>query len=157
MAVKVRNELRGEGMAAVNGKASLPRRKLLDLDPALLKSPPHSTKDLLLKVTGVDLSRCPCCHEGAMIAVGDLPALSISPRCGFFMNNAQSHLISFDSRSAGLARVCLALAKTLSEAAWPCRNQGKAIGADLKGRPLTIVSLNHTPCSPALHSLLQTP
>ena len=57
------------------------------------------------------------------------------------MNNAQSHLISFDSRSAGLARVCLALAKTLSEAAWPCRNQGKAIGADLNRRPLTILAL----------------
>jgi hypothetical protein len=55
-------------------------RKLLDLDPALPQSPILPAKDLLLKLTGVDLSRCPCCHEGAMIAVGDLPALSISPR-----------------------------------------------------------------------------
>jgi len=55
-------------------------RQLLDLDPALPKSPILPAKDLLLKLTGVDLSRCPCCHEGAMIAVGDLPALSISPR-----------------------------------------------------------------------------
>lgn len=55
-------------------------RKLLDLDPALPKSPILSAKDLLLKITGVDLSRCPCCHEGTMIVVGDLPALSISPR-----------------------------------------------------------------------------
>jgi len=61
------------------------------------------------------------------------------------MNNAQSHLISFDSRSAGLARVCLALAKTLSEAAWPCPNQGKAIGADLNLRPLTSVSFTLRP------------
>jgi predicted Zn-ribbon and HTH transcriptional regulator len=55
-------------------------RKLLDLDPALPKSPVLSAKDLLLRITGVDLSRCPCCHEGTLIAVGDLPALSIPPR-----------------------------------------------------------------------------
>lgn len=55
-------------------------RQLLDLDPALPQSPILPAKDLLLKLTGVDLSRCPCCHEGTMIVVGDLPALSISPR-----------------------------------------------------------------------------
>ena len=55
-------------------------RKLLDLDQAWPKSPALSAKDLLLKLTGVDLSRCPCCHEGTMIAVCDLSALSISPR-----------------------------------------------------------------------------
>ena len=55
-------------------------RKLLDLDPALPQSPQHSAKDLLLKITGIDLSRCPCCHEGTLITVGDLPALSISSR-----------------------------------------------------------------------------
>jgi len=35
---------------------------------------------LLRELTGLNLSRCPCCHEGTMIVVGDLPALSISPR-----------------------------------------------------------------------------
>ena len=55
-------------------------RKLLDLDPALAQPPLLSAKDLLLKITGVDLSRCPCCCEGRMIVVGDLPALSSSPR-----------------------------------------------------------------------------
>jgi hypothetical protein len=50
-------------------------RKLLDLDPALPQSPILSAKDQLVKITGVDLSRCPCCHEGTMITVGDLPAL----------------------------------------------------------------------------------
>ena len=34
-------------------------RKLLDLDPALPPSPFLSAKDLLLKIIGVDLSRCP--------------------------------------------------------------------------------------------------
>jgi len=51
-------------------------RKLLDLDPALPRCPTESAKDLLLRITGVDLSRCPCCHNGTMIVVGDLPALS---------------------------------------------------------------------------------
>lgn len=55
-------------------------RKLLDLEPPLPPSPILSAKDLLLKIIGVDLSRCPCCREGTMIVVGDLPALSISPR-----------------------------------------------------------------------------
>jgi Putative transposase/Transposase zinc-binding domain len=51
-------------------------RKLLDLNTALPKSPVLSAKDLLLKITGVDLSRCPCCGEGTMTIVGELPALS---------------------------------------------------------------------------------
>ena len=55
-------------------------RTLLDLDPALPQSAILSAKDRLLKITGVDLSRCPCCHEGTMMVVGDLPASSISPR-----------------------------------------------------------------------------
>jgi hypothetical protein len=55
-------------------------RKLLDLDPAWPQSPILSAKDLLLKITGVDLSRCPCCHEGTMIVVGDLPPSPSLPR-----------------------------------------------------------------------------
>jgi hypothetical protein len=51
-------------------------RKLFDLDPALPQSPQCSAKDLLLKITGIDLSRCPSCHEGTLIVVGDLPTLS---------------------------------------------------------------------------------
>ena len=58
-------------------KRALPQcRKLLGLDSALPHYPVESAKDLLLKITGVDLSRCPCCHTGTMIVVGDLPALS---------------------------------------------------------------------------------
>ena len=49
------------------------------LDPALPQSPILPAKDLLLKLTGVDLSRCPCCHEGTMIVVGDLVAWSSRP------------------------------------------------------------------------------
>lgn len=50
-------------------------RKLLNLKPSSPKPPVLSAKDLLLKITGVDLNRCPCCGEGTMIIVGDLPAL----------------------------------------------------------------------------------
>ena len=53
-------------------------RILLDLDPALPRSCIESTKDLLLKITGVDLNHCPSCHNGSMIVVGDLPPMSSS-------------------------------------------------------------------------------
>jgi hypothetical protein len=55
-------------------------RKLLKLDPALPQSPNQSAIDLLREITGVDLSRCPCCHKGTMIVVGELPRTSSSPR-----------------------------------------------------------------------------
>ena len=51
-------------------------RKLLKLDAALPEIPKQSAIDLLRELTGIDLSRCPCCHEGTMIVVGDLPVLS---------------------------------------------------------------------------------
>jgi hypothetical protein len=55
-------------------------RKLLNLAPALPKSPILSAKDLLLKVTGIDLTRCPCCQNGTLIVVGELPRISSSSR-----------------------------------------------------------------------------
>lgn len=55
-------------------------RKLLDLQPPLPPCSNLSAKDLLLKLTRVDLSRCPSCLEGMMIAVGDLPSSSSLPR-----------------------------------------------------------------------------
>jgi hypothetical protein len=62
-------------------KQSLARcRKLLKLASALPAIPKQSAKDWLLKLTGIDLSRCPSCQRGTMIVVGDLPVLSISPR-----------------------------------------------------------------------------
>jgi hypothetical protein len=55
-------------------------RKLLDLQPPLPPCSNLSAKDLLLKLTRVDLSRCPSCLDGTMIAIGDLPASSSLPR-----------------------------------------------------------------------------
>ena len=57
------------------------------------------------------------------------------------MNKAQSRLISSNSRSAGLARVCLALAKTRPEATGQCHKQGKTTGADLNLHPQPVPSL----------------
>jgi predicted Zn-ribbon and HTH transcriptional regulator len=49
-------------------KHALPQcRKLLKLDPALPEIPKKSAHDLLLELTGIDLSRCPRCQKGTMI------------------------------------------------------------------------------------------
>jgi len=48
-------------------------RRLLKLDRALPEIPKESAKDLLLRITGIDLSRCPSCRQGTMIVVADLP------------------------------------------------------------------------------------
>ena len=120
-------------------------RKLLDLNPALPKSPVLSAKDLLLKITGINLSRCPCCHEGTMIVVRRSGGFIAPTLLGFFMNKPRSHFISGDSRWVGLARVCLTPAKTRFEAARRCRNQEKPIAADLNYPPLAIVSLTLRP------------
>ncbi len=55
-------------------------RKLLGANPALLQSPSESAKDLLLRITGIDLNRCPCCHNATMIVVAELPPISNSSR-----------------------------------------------------------------------------
>jgi hypothetical protein len=55
-------------------------RNLLKFDPALPQRSDQSAKDLLRKLTGVDLSRCPCCHQGMMLTIADLPARSSFPR-----------------------------------------------------------------------------
>ena len=43
-------------------------------------NPQALSLDLLLKLTGIDLSRCPCCQKGTMIVVGELPRISSSPQ-----------------------------------------------------------------------------
>jgi hypothetical protein len=37
-------------------------------------------RDLMLELTGIDLSRCPRCQKGTMIVVGELSRISRSPR-----------------------------------------------------------------------------
>ena len=55
-------------------------RKLLGLKPVLPEIPQRSAQDLLLELTGLDLSRCPRCQKGTMIVVAELPSLSGSLR-----------------------------------------------------------------------------
>jgi hypothetical protein len=54
-------------------------RKLLGLNPALPEIPKKSAHDLLLELTGIDLSRCPRCQKGTMIVISDLSPISSSP------------------------------------------------------------------------------
>jgi len=55
-------------------KHALPQcRKLLGLSSALPELPKKSAHDLLLELTGVDLSRCPRCQKGTLIVIGELP------------------------------------------------------------------------------------
>jgi hypothetical protein len=72
------------------------------------------------------------------------------------MNKAPLHLISFDSPSTAIARVCLAVAKTHFEAAWQCRNPGNATGANLNCSPWAFLSLTVRQ-APRHYILLQSP
>ena len=58
-------------------KQMLPQcRKLLGLDPTLPEMPKKSAQDLLQELTGIDLSRCPRCHNKTLIVIKELPPLS---------------------------------------------------------------------------------
>jgi hypothetical protein len=55
-------------------KHALPQcRKLLGLSAALPEFSKKSAHDLLLELTGIDLSRCPRCQKGTLIVIGELP------------------------------------------------------------------------------------
>lgn len=57
-------------------KQTLPQcRKLLGLNPALPQIPNRSAQDMLLELTGIDLTRCPACKQGTMVIVAELPKL----------------------------------------------------------------------------------
>jgi len=50
-------------------------RELLGLNPALPEIPKKSPQDLMLELTGTDISRCPRCKQGTMVIVAELPKL----------------------------------------------------------------------------------
>ncbi len=50
-------------------------RELLGLNPALPEVPKKSPQDLMLELTGIDLSKCPRCKQGTMVVVAELPKL----------------------------------------------------------------------------------
>ena len=62
------------GFLANNAKERLSKcRQLLGLLPALPKPPQRSTHELMLALTGIDLTRCPRCHKGTLIFRAQLP------------------------------------------------------------------------------------
>ncbi len=53
---------------------ALPRcRALLGLTPSLPEIPRRSAQELLLELTGLDLTRCPACTQGTLVVVAELP------------------------------------------------------------------------------------
>ena len=71
------------GFLANNAKQRLSKcRQLLGLLPALPKPPQRSTHELMLALTGIDLTRCPRCRKGNP----DLPCPTTHPgTTGFFV------------------------------------------------------------------------
>jgi Putative transposase len=47
--------------------------QLLDLDPALPQLPAKSVHELMLQLTGIDITRCPLCQKGTLVFLSDLP------------------------------------------------------------------------------------
>lgn len=65
------------GFLANNSKKRLSKcRQLMGLLPALPKPPQRSTHELMLELTGIDLTRCPSCRHGTLVFLAYLPAFS---------------------------------------------------------------------------------
>jgi predicted Zn-ribbon and HTH transcriptional regulator len=63
------------GFLANNSKERLSKcRQLLGLLPALPKPHQRSTHELMLALTGIDLTRCPRCRNGTLVLLARLPA-----------------------------------------------------------------------------------
>ena len=65
------------GFLANKSKSLLSKcRQLLDLDPTLPKLSSKSVHEMMLQLTGVDISRCPLCQKGTLVFLADLPILA---------------------------------------------------------------------------------
>jgi Putative transposase len=61
------------GFLANRSKSLLAKcRQLLDLDPAVPKLPSKSIQELLLQLTGIDITRCPLCQKGTLVFLAGL-------------------------------------------------------------------------------------
>lgn len=57
-------------------KANIKRcRELLSVTEQIPEATEKSTQELMVKLTGVDISLCPCCRKGSMIIVDEIPAI----------------------------------------------------------------------------------
>jgi predicted Zn-ribbon and HTH transcriptional regulator len=66
--------IRHFGILANRSKSLLSKcRQLLDLNPAVPKLPQKSVHELMLQLTGIDITRCPLCQKGTLVFLADLP------------------------------------------------------------------------------------
>jgi predicted Zn-ribbon and HTH transcriptional regulator len=66
--------IRHFGVLANRSKSLLSKcRQLLDLNPALPKLPQKSVHELMLQLTGIDITRCPRCRNGTLVFLAQLP------------------------------------------------------------------------------------
>jgi hypothetical protein len=66
--------VRHSGVLANRSKSLLSKcRQLLDLNPALPRLPPKSVHQLMLELTGIDITRCPLCQKGTLVLLANLP------------------------------------------------------------------------------------
>ena len=62
------------GFLANRSKGLLSKcRQLLDLNPALSELPVKSVHELMLQLTGIDITRCPLCQNGTLVFFANLP------------------------------------------------------------------------------------
>ena len=62
------------GFLANRSKGLLAKcRQVLDLNPALPKLPSKSVHELMLQLTGIDITRCPLCQKGTLVFFANLP------------------------------------------------------------------------------------
>jgi len=67
-------------------------RELLGLSPELPQPSKKTTQQLMLELTGIDLTKCPFCKKGTMKVIGEIPEFS-----GGFLNAAFSEPKKKDS------------------------------------------------------------
>jgi hypothetical protein len=66
------------GFLANRSKSLLSKcRQLLDLNPAVPKLPQKSVHQLMLELTGVDITRCPLCQKGTLVLLAELPVRAL--------------------------------------------------------------------------------
>ena len=62
------------GFLANRSKSHLAKcRQLLDLGPIVPKLPSKSVHELMLQLTGIDITRCPSCQKGTLVFLANLP------------------------------------------------------------------------------------
>jgi predicted Zn-ribbon and HTH transcriptional regulator len=62
------------GFLANRSKGLLAKcRQLLDLDPTVPKLSQRSVHELMLQLTGIDITRCPLCQKGTLLFLANLP------------------------------------------------------------------------------------